>query len=73
MADDSSKCPDEGFEWRGEGEPEDGLGNWIRGDKKNREKLYPDFNHKYHPPHWDYYSPEFPGGVRIYPEKWEYK
>lgn len=34
LGDDPSKCPGEGFEWRGDSKPKDGLGNWIRGDKK---------------------------------------
>lgn len=75
LGSDPSKCPDEGFEWKGTGPPESGRGNWVRGEKPNREKLNPDFKHK--PPvgpHWDYESADFPDGVRIKPDgTWEYK
>lgn len=31
-------------------------------------------NHPTHGPHWDYESPKFPGGARIYPDgTWELK
>jgi len=75
LGDDPSKCPDEGFEWRGKGEPEDGKGNWIRGEKPFQEHLHPDLDHGYpHGPHWDYFGPNFPGGVRINPDgTWGYK
>jgi RHS repeat-associated protein len=73
LGDDPSKCPDEGFEWRGKGEPEDGKGNWIRGRKPDLEQLNPDLDHPYHGPHWDYYGPNFPDGIRIYPDRWEHK
>ncbi len=72
---DSSKCPGEGFVWKGRGTPESGKGNWVRGEKPNREKLNPDFDHPLPVgPHWDYENPDFPSGVRIKPDgTWEYK
>lgn len=73
LGDDSSKCPGEGFEWRGKSDAKDGEGNWIKHKKPKQESLYPDFNHPHHDPHWDYYGPKFPRGVRIYPDRWEHK
>ena len=52
---------------------EDGKGNWIRGRKPDLEQLNPDLDHPYHGPHWDYYGPNFPDGIRIYPDRWEHK
>ena len=66
---DSSKCPGEGFVWKGKGTPESGNGNWVRGERPNQEKLNPDLTHK-EPigPHWDYKGPKFPDGTRIFPK-----
>lgn len=67
---DSSKCPGEGFEWRGSGDPESGNGNWVRGKRPNHERMNPDFEHEGDiPPHWDYHGPRYPKGVRIFPDK----
>ena len=54
---------------------EDGKGNWIRGEKPFQEHLHPDLDHGYpHGPHWDYFGPNFPNGVRINPDDtWGYK
>jgi hypothetical protein len=35
--------------------------------------IKPDLDHPYHGPHWDYYGPNFPDGIRIYPDRWEHK
>ena len=48
LGDDSSKCPDEGFEWRGRSDPKDGKGNWYRERNGRKERLNPDFNHPDH-------------------------
>ena len=64
---DSTKCPGEGYEWRGSEPPESGLGSWVKGSGKATETLHPDFNHK--PPvqpYWDYEGPGFEQGVRLY-------
>lgn len=70
---DATKCPGKGFKWKGRGTPKSGKGNWVKGDKKEQEELYPDFTNSKHDPHWDYYGPEFPAGARIYPDGWEHK
>ncbi len=52
--------PGDDWEWRGRtSNPEDGDGNWIRGERPNQESLNPDFDHP--PPipgHWDYTDPD---------------
>jgi RHS repeat-associated protein len=49
---DPTKCPADGFEWRGNGTK----GSWVRNyNNPNQETLYPDLEHP--PgvdPHWDY-------------------
>ena len=77
LGNDSTKCTDKGFEWRGTGDPGSGQGNWVRGKKKdnNKEELHPGLNHP-NPigPHWDYKGPKFPEGIRIKPDgSWEPK
>ncbi|MCB1073763.1 MAG: hypothetical protein KDK96_11790, partial [Chlamydiia bacterium] len=73
LGNDPTKPPAEGFEWRGRGDPQSGKGNWYNPNTK--ESLNPDFDHS--PPigpHWDYESPDFPGGTRLYPDgTWEFK
>lgn len=48
--------PGPDWTWRGRtSNPEDGDGNWVRGEKPRMENLHPDFDHP--PPigpHWDY-------------------
>lgn len=34
LGDDATKCPGEGFKWRGQGSPESGLGSWVKGSKE---------------------------------------
>ena len=71
LGEDPSKCPEEGFEWKGNGPPETRQGNWVNKDKK--EKLYLDLNHP-EPiePHWDYSTPE--GKYRLFLDgSWESK
>jgi RHS repeat-associated protein len=72
---DPSRCPDEGYIWKGSGTPSSRKGNWVRGEKPNQETLYPDLEHPLPiGPHWDYTSPEFPNGIRIKPDgTWEEK
>jgi len=64
LGDDPTKCPSEGFKWKGKGNPESGRGAWH--NENTNESLHPDFDHP--PPgksHWDYTSPDFPKGVRL--------
>jgi len=49
---DPTRCPGEGFEWRGRGSPNSGRGSWH--NDKTGESLHPDLNHPDHKPHWDY-------------------
>jgi hypothetical protein len=50
---DPSKCPEEGFEWRGKGAPESGKGNWV--NPTTGEKLHPDLQHpEGKDPHWGF-------------------
>ncbi len=75
LGDDPTQCPDEGFVWKGRGEAGVGKGKWVRGPRAEKEELYPDFDHP-EPigPHWDYWGPNFPEGVRIKPDgTWEKK
>ena len=73
LGEDPSKCPGEGFEWRGHGPPESGKGGWF--NKRLRESLHPDLNHSPpQGPHWDYHGPKCPRGGRLYPDgRWEPK
>ncbi len=66
---DPKKCPGEGFKWRGKGEVGSKKGKWVKGDRKDKEELYPDLDHP-NPigPHWDYWGPDFPKGIRIKPD-----
>lgn len=50
---DPAKCPGEGYEWRGRGEPGSKTGNWY--NPETGEWLRPDLEHP-DPilPHWDY-------------------
>ena len=65
---DPTVCPGEGFEWKGKGPPGSNLGSWVKGPKGSQEILHPDLNHP-GPigPHWDYEGPEFPEGIRLFP------
>jgi hypothetical protein len=68
LGDDPNIPPGRGFEWKGKNKPGSGKGSWVKGEKGSQEILYPDLNHP--PPigpHWDYESPDFPEGVRIFP------
>ena len=50
---DPTKCPGEGYEWRGRGEPGSKTGNWY--NPETGEWLRPDLEHPDPiPPHWDY-------------------
>lgn len=73
LGDDPTKRPTNGFEWRGKGKPESGRGTWY--NEGTGERLYPDLNHPEGiDPHWDYHSPSFPGGSRLYLDgTWGYK
>ena len=51
--DDPTKAPDDGFEWRGEGQAGSAQGNWYH--PKTGEILHPDLNHPIGiDPHWDF-------------------
>ncbi len=66
LGDDPSKCPGEGFEWKG-GEK----GQWHNKDKKH--SLRPDLNHPGDvKPHWDYKGPEGKARLNI-DGTWEMK
>lgn len=73
LGDDPTKCPGEGFEWKGKGSPESGLGSWF--NESTIESLHPDLNHPApKKPHWDYEGPGFPKGARLNTDgTWEYK
>ena len=67
LGEDPTVKPGEDFEWKGNGPPESGEGNWVKGKGNTKETLYPDLNHpKPIEPHWDYYGPKFPKGARLY-------
>ncbi|MBS0649746.1 MAG: hypothetical protein JSR93_01165 [Verrucomicrobia bacterium] len=56
LGDDPTKCPEEGFEWRGKGKPGSRHGSWFNSD--TGESLHPDLDHPPpKKPHWDYESP----------------
>lgn len=58
---DPTKCPGEGYVWKGKGTPQSGKGSWVRGEGKEEEILHPDLNHPDpHGPHWDYKGPGRP-------------
>ena len=62
---DPTKCPGEGYEWRGRGEPGSGRGSWYNPETK--EQLFPDLNHPEPlPPHWDYDNDDGTDGYRIF-------
>ncbi len=64
LGNDPTKCPGEGFEWRGKGNPTSGKGSWY--NPTTGESLHPDLRHP--PPikpHWDYEGPNFPNGWRL--------
>jgi RHS repeat-associated protein len=59
LGNDPTKCPGEGFEWKG-----DAKGQWHHPGTK--ESLRPDFNHPGNvKPHWDYKGPDFPRGAQL--------
>ncbi|MDR3624643.1 MAG: polymorphic toxin type 37 domain-containing protein, partial [Chlamydiales bacterium] len=61
---DSSKCPGEGFEWKGKDSPGGKRGSWH--NEGTQESLHPDLNHPPpKKPHWDYEGPNYPKGVRL--------
>jgi RHS repeat-associated protein len=64
LGNDPTKCPSDGFEWRGKGEPGSKRGSWY--NPQTGEQLYPDLDHPTPiKPHWDYYGPDFPDGARL--------
>ena len=61
---DPTKCPGEGFEWKGQDPPGGKRGSWY--NKSKGISLHPDIDHL--PPkqsHWDYTGPHFPKGARL--------
>lgn len=53
LGDDPTKCPGEGYTWKGRGPPGSKEGAWYNG--RTKESLHPDLNHPPpKPPHWDY-------------------
>jgi len=71
---DPTICPDEGFKWKGRGDPASGKGNWVKGT----EKLHQDLRHGSPPgPHWDYENechPIWGKPTRLFPDgTWEFK
>lgn len=76
LGNDPTKCPGEGFKWKGKGKPGEGKGNWVKGKRHDgQEHLNPDFDHPAPiKPHWDYEGPNFPNGARLYLDgTWEAK
>lgn len=68
LGSDPSLRPGSGFEWKGKGKPGTGKGSWVKGERGSQEILYPDLDHPSPVgPHWDYESPDFPEGIRIFP------
>ncbi|MFI0436149.1 MAG: hypothetical protein ACH350_10600, partial [Parachlamydiaceae bacterium] len=65
---DPTKCPGEGFKWKGKGGPETGKGNWVKDDGlSTQESLHPDLQHPPpKPPHWDYVGPGYENGAELY-------
>ncbi len=64
LGDDPTKCPGEGFEWKGKGPPGSKQGNWHNAE--TGESLHPDLDHPLPiKPHWDYEGPNFPNGARL--------
>ncbi len=64
--DNATQSPGKGYEWRGNGDPSSGQGNWY--NPKTGESLHPDLNHQEpYGPHWDYKSPSG-NEYRIYPD-----
>jgi RHS repeat-associated protein len=67
---DPTKCPGEGFKWKGKGSSASGKGSWH--NDKTKESLHPDFNYPGHKPHWDYEGPD--GQARLNTDgTWEWK
>jgi RHS repeat-associated protein len=57
LGDDPTKCPDEGFEWKGRGKIGSKKGRWY--NKEKNQSLHPDIDHPPpQKPHWDYKGPE---------------
>ncbi|MBS0649770.1 MAG: hypothetical protein JSR93_01285, partial [Verrucomicrobia bacterium] len=66
LGDDPTKCPGEGFEWKGKGAPGSREGSWVKGKGTTKEILHPDLNHPPpKQPHWDYSGPDWKEGVRL--------
>lgn len=68
LGNDQTKCPGEGFEWKGNGTPETGFGSWVKNaNRPTQETLHPDINHRPpKAPHWDYHGPEHLDGAELY-------
>ncbi|WP_068471246.1 polymorphic toxin type 37 domain-containing protein [Candidatus Protochlamydia phocaeensis] len=73
LGNDPTKCPGEGFEWKGEGKPGSKEGNWA--NPKTKEWLRPDLDHpEPKKPHWDYGGRTFPEEYRLFLDSiWELK
>ena len=71
LGNDPTKCPGEGFEWRGNSDPKTGKGAWY--NPNTGESLHPDLEHPSpKAPHWDYKSSD--GISRIFTDgTWELK
>lgn len=66
LGNDPTKCPGEGFKWKGKGAPESGQGSWVKENDTEKEILHPDLNHPPpKKPHWDYTGPDWEDGVRL--------
>jgi hypothetical protein len=65
---DPTVSPGEGFEWRGNGTPDSGQGNWY--NPTTGEKFNPDLGHGAPiGPHWDYnFTGSGHDGWRIFPD-----
>jgi len=72
LGDDPTKCPGEGFEWRGKGKPGSRHGSWFNSD--TGESLHPDLDHPPpKKPHWDYESTDGEKARLNIDGTWEWK
>ena len=71
LGEDQTKRPGKEFEWRGD--PKTGKGSWVKGERPDMQRLYPDLDHPPpKKPHWDYEGPD--GKARLNTDgTWEWK
>jgi RHS repeat-associated protein len=62
---DPAESPGPNWEWKGDGPVGSNEGSWV--NPETGEKLYPDFEHPGHGPHYDYTDPDG-SKYRLYPD-----